>query len=328
MICFDSFDLVHMAPKISIIIPTYNRAQLLEEAITSVVNQTQKDFEIIVADGSSTDNTKEVVISFGKKIKYYNEKHTGLPASGRNIGLKNASGKYIAFLDSDDIWLPTKLENQMNYLKSNPHCGMVYSNTYVINEKGNSTGKLLLRNGHAKEGRIFLSLLKENFIPTHTVMMKREVFEKIGYFNNDPSIKGAEDYEYWLRASLDFDIGFINKPLALYRVHTGSASYENNSAAGPRQNVLRNLIKDEFLYENSVKDQICRFYFSMAVYEWRKSNISNAKKYIKKYISCNLEKFRLINVFLGLAMYFISNFKYNNFVQFIRIFEDIVLKLI
>ena len=317
-----------MPPEVSIIIPTYNRARLLARALTSVIDQTFQDFEIIVADGSSTDNTKEVALSFGQKVRYFNEEHTGSPASGRNLGLRNASGEYIAFLDSDDIWLPEKLKMQINYFKSNPEYGILYSNTAIIDENGKTTGKLLIGKGHADEGRIFKSLLRKNFIPTHTVIMKREVFERIGYFNEDPSIKGAEDYEYWLRASLQFDIGYMDMPLARYRIHTGGASSEDISAAGPRQNVLRHLLGEGYEFRSDITDQIHRLYFSTARYHWRLSNRLNAKKDIKKYISYHLAKYRLINAFLGSLMYFIIHFNYNNFAGLIKIFEDMLVKLV
>jgi len=127
--------------KVSVIIPTYNREQLLKRAIQSVLNQTFRDFEIIVVDDGSTDNTKEIIDSFtSDKIKYIYESNSGGAARPKNTGIKNAQGKYIAVLDSDDEWLPQKLEKQIELLEifQDPKLGAVGCDVFVF-ENGYKT---------------------------------------------------------------------------------------------------------------------------------------------------------------------------------------------
>lgn len=280
-----------MPPKVSVIIPTYNRAQLLPVAIGSVLNQTFQDFEIIVADGGSTDNTKEVVIGFGPKVKYFNEKHTGLPASGRNMGLRNASGDYIAFLDSDDRWLPEKLEKQVRYIQSHPRYSIVYSNVWTIDNSGKKK-HLFLKSKLLKEGNIFRDLIKINFVPILTVLMRKEVFQKIGFFREDPSV--LEDYEYWLRAALHFEFGFINEPLAMYRDHGEGISKKQNYGE-LKQNILSLFLESSQTpenYKNDIMDSFYESYLNSAVYFLRNYEIMYALKDLLKYTDYHLRRFQ------------------------------------
>jgi glycosyltransferase involved in cell wall biosynthesis len=211
-----------MEPLVSVIIPTYNRADYLKLALKSVLEQTYKNIEVIVVDDGSMDNTAEVVADFNDpRIKYFYQKNTGLPAATRNRGLREASGEYIAFLDSDDLWLPEKLEIQVDYLRNQPDYHLAYSNAWIIDETGARKG-LIMDLELFKEGKIFKDLVKYNFIPQLTVLMKRKVFDEIKFFNEDPALRAVEDYEYWLRVALRrYKIGFVKEPLAIYRAHSG-----------------------------------------------------------------------------------------------------------
>lgn len=118
---------------VSVIIPTYNRSDLIKETINSVLNQTHKNFELIIVDDGSTDNTKTVIESFkDNRIKYILQKHIGLPATGRNNGINIAKGDYIALLDSDDQWLPKKSEKQSEFMEKNPDILLIASNGYIF----------------------------------------------------------------------------------------------------------------------------------------------------------------------------------------------------
>ena len=122
-------------PKVSVIIPTYNREEFITETIKSVLNQTYKDFEIIVVDDGSTDNTKQKLEPFKSKIKLIEQKNSER-AVARNNGVKSSSGEYIAFLDSDDLWIKNKLENQVNFLDEKKDFILTYGQSFRINEHG------------------------------------------------------------------------------------------------------------------------------------------------------------------------------------------------
>lgn len=319
-----------MQPAVSVIIPTYNRANYLKKSIQSVVSQTIKDIEIIIINNYSTDNTLEVINSFNdQRIKTINFKNRGVIARSRNQGIVQSTGKYIAFLDDDDIWCQDKLELQIKYLEAHPEFGAVYSNAIIIDEKDNKKGFLIDR-GRAKEGQVFQNLLGGNFIAILTVLMRRELLESIGLFNEEPSLIAIEDYEYWMRISLKFEFGYIGKPLALYRIHNTSMS-KKNSVAVLRQKVLRMLLNDRDAserYHNKILRNIERLDFSASVYHWSVSDSKNAKICAKSYIFSNLKIVKLLNCIMGLLLYAIIHLNYEIFRNVVNSYERKIAKII
>ena len=208
---------------VSVIIPTYNRSDLIKETINSVLNQTHKNFELIMVDDGSTVNTKTVIESFkDNRIKYILQKHHGLPAVARNNGLKVAIGEYIAFLDSDDIWLPNKLEKQIESLKKNPEILLVSSNGFILSVK---IAWVILPLKFNK--RItFKELMKRLVILNSSVLLKRSVIDSIGLLDENPKLRGIEDYDYWLRILKfkDKSILLLKDALIKYRSHESSIS--------------------------------------------------------------------------------------------------------
>lgn len=181
---------------VSIIIPTYNRANCIRETITSVLNQTYQNFEIIIIDDGSIDNTKEIIQAFlDERIKYIYQEHNGLPASARNKGLKLAKGEYIAFLDSDDLWFPQKLKIQINFMKENPSILLVATNGLIFTLKPNM--KVLSLKNNIKIS--FKELLQNNIIINSSVMMRKNVIQIIGFLDESSVLRYGEDCDYWLR---------------------------------------------------------------------------------------------------------------------------------
>jgi glycosyltransferase involved in cell wall biosynthesis len=285
-----------MEPLVSVIIPTYNRADYLKLVLKSVLEQTYKNIEVIVADDGSTDNTAEVVADFNDpRIKYFYQRNTGLPAATRNLGLREVSGEYIAFLDSDDLWLPKKLEIQVEYLRNHPEYYLVYSNAWIIDETGARKG-LIANLELFKEGEIFNNLVKYNFIPQLTVLMKRKVFEEIGFFNEDPALRAVEDYEYWLRVALRHKIGFVKEPLAMYRAHSGGMSRAANLAHA-EQKILFSLLEDPSVpNKNEIMERVYELYYPSALYNWKNSAKLTAKEDFKKYLVWSIRNFKIKDI--------------------------------
>ena len=204
-------------PKISIIIPTYNRADMLVRAVESVLAQTYQDFEIIVVDDGSTDHTREALQQFGEQVRYLYQENSGLPAVARNAGIKIARGEYLAFLDSDDCWLPDKLQTQLAVLETHATVGLVCANAYQINRRGQRSGRLYHAPGLGKSGPVFLDLLEENFVITSTVMLRREALAMAGAFPETKKLRVGEDYTLWLRVALDWEVKYLAQPLTEYR---------------------------------------------------------------------------------------------------------------
>lgn len=202
-------------PKVSVIIPTYNRARYICRAVNSVLNQTITDHEIIIVDDGSTDNTKEVLAQYDNRIVYLPQSNKGISAS-RNRGISAARGKYIAFLDSDDWWAPEKLAEQVKVLDANPKVGIVYSRMPIVNEKGKKLGT----KPAGVSGKNFKELLEVwGDLPTSTVMTRRECLDRVGVF--DCTLPPVEDIDLWLRISQFYDLYEIEgKVLAYYFRHS------------------------------------------------------------------------------------------------------------
>ena len=201
--------------KVSVIIPVYNGERYISEAIDSVLNQTYKDLEIIVVNDGSTDNTVEILKEYDDKIRCKSQGNKG-QASAINEGIKMAKGKYIAYLDADDVCLPERFENQVKYLEEHPNVGLVYSDCYQIDENG-KIQRIIKSQPHDN-----FVLLQKNYVPRSAVMHKRECLDEVGLF--DERITGSDDWDMWIRISEKFEMGYIGKPLVKHRVHGGNIS--------------------------------------------------------------------------------------------------------
>jgi len=205
---------------VSIIIPTFNRFDLLGHALDSLLSQTLQDFEVIVVDDGSTDNTKQLAESYCQ-VRYVRLEHSGLPALVRNSGLRIAHGNYVAFLDSDDQWLPQKLERQVAILDKYPNVGLVCSNALILEDNKN-TGQLYLREGQGRSGWVLKELLKDNFVITSTAVVRRSMLEQVGVFEETTLLRALEDHDLWLRIAAVSEVYYIPEPLALYRNNPAS----------------------------------------------------------------------------------------------------------
>ena len=210
-------------PRVSIIIPTYNRAPLLKYALDSVMAQSFQDFEVILVDDASTDDTEQLVERYSREVRYVRlGKHFGLPSVARNAGLQIARGDYVAFLDSDDQWPPQKVERQVRILDRYPNVGLVCSNALVLEERQDKPNRLYLQGEYTRSGWVLKELLHDNFVITSTAVIRRSLLERVGIFSEDPLLRGVEDYDLWLRIAAASMIYYIPEPLAIYRDHTGS----------------------------------------------------------------------------------------------------------
>ena len=220
-----------MAPLVSVIIPTYNREKIITKAIDSVFAQTYEDFEIVVLDDGSQDNTRAVVEAYGPKVHYFYQDNKGI-AGARNAGMHQAAGDYIAFLDSDDYWLPRKLQRQMALFLDHPEYGMVACQCGSVQIDGAYREK----NRPGKSGWILYDLFNKNFIRTSSAVVKRACLEKVGGF--DETLREGEEYDYWLRIAAEFAIGFINEPLTVYVDNTDGMSTDSLTGRLHRLKVL------------------------------------------------------------------------------------------
>lgn len=264
-------------PKVSVIIPTYNRAALIARALDSVLAQTYKDFDIVVIDDGSVDNTHEVIKPYLARIKYVQQKNGGISVA-RNRGIQESTGQYIAFLDSDDYWAPEKLQLQVEILDRDAKVGIVYVRMPIVNEHGEVLG--MKPNGVS--GRNFQELLRVwGDLPTSSVMTRRECFDRLGMFDDD--LPPMEDIDMWIRIAHDYDLHEIEgKTLAYYwrhdhqitqdliKVYSGlvkvHAKILRTFKDIPRDLILRKLVKNQYT--------LSRVYFSKKKFPEAFANVS------------------------------------------------------
>lgn len=209
-------------PRISVVIPTYNRQELLIEAIGSVLAQTYQDFEIIVVDDGSTDNTEEKIQPYLSRVRYIKQRNQGV-AAARNAGIRHAKGEYLCFLDSDDIWLPEKLSTQIAFADKHPQYGLIATEIQGIDDSKKKVGtnkaaKYTIRNGNVADDLLF-----GNWIQTSTVMVPSRCLEAVGCFDEDVGQFG-EDWLMWMRIAVRYPVYFLPEALILYRYHSESLS--------------------------------------------------------------------------------------------------------
>ena len=205
--------------RISVIIPTYNRANFIVKAIESIMNQTVKVNEIIVIDDGSTDNTQELLKDYNIIYKY--QKNSGV-SKARNLGIKLSKNEWITFLDSDDIWEKTKIEEQINFHKNNKD--ILFSHT---DELWKFNGKIIKQNKHQQKpfGDCFNDNISLCKIGASTVFIHKSIFDNVGIF--DEELIACEDYDLWLRILIKYQLGLVNKKL-IEKIagHKGQLSFE------------------------------------------------------------------------------------------------------
>jgi glycosyltransferase involved in cell wall biosynthesis len=221
----------HIDMRVSVVIPAYNAARFLPEAVESVRKQTTPVHEIIVVDDGSTDETEQVVQSLGGDIVYIRQANAGVSAA-RNRGISEATGEVIAFLDADDLWLPRKVENQTRVFLSNPEVALVATDRAEIDAQGG----LLLDSLFKKQGlheffselrgspipQALSRLVQVNFIPTSSVMVRKSVLAQVGVF--DTAIRYGEDLELWARIASQYALAVLPEVLIRYRQHGNNAT--------------------------------------------------------------------------------------------------------
>lgn len=241
-------------PIVSVIIPTYNRANLLSRAIKSALSQTFQDFELIIVDDGSTDNTKEVVEKFKKKdnrVKYIWQENSGGPASPKNKGIKASKGEYIAFLDDDDEWFPEKIEKQLEIFENSKdkNIGIVACNALDVFEDSKTIKEYKIK--ETKEEKYLPMILNGCLIhSSSSVVVKKNIFKKVGYF--DKKLKTADDYDMWIKILSKYNFDFYPHPLFKYYIHGKNISFNESISLKKEQKCII-LKKHKDLYDKYPK---------------------------------------------------------------------------
>ena len=213
----------HNAPRVSVVIPTYNRARFIGEAIDSVLAQTFTDYEIIVVDDGSTDKTLEALHPYRDRIRYVVKNNQG-PAGARNRGVQESRGALVAFLDSDDLWLPEKLALQTARLDRRPELAMVFTEVMWV-ERDGSLRPSRFRRYRPRDGFVLRETIHHPCIATQSILIKREAFDAVRF---DESLLTGEGLDFNIRLALRFPIGLVDRPLVKIRKHDANLDLEWN----------------------------------------------------------------------------------------------------
>ena len=247
--------------KISVIIPTYNRKKTLARAIQSVINQSFSPFEILIIDDGSNDGTEEWVKENFRNIKYIYQNNHGV-SSARNIGIENAYGDWVAFLDSDDEWLPNKLYEQVKAIDSNPEVKFFHTNEIWIR---NGVRVNQMKKHKKYGGYIFEKCLDICRISPSSVLIQKEVFDNIGVF--DESLRVCEDYDLWLRITSKYPVVFLDVPLIYkYGGHADQLSKVNDGIESYRIQSLEKIIKSGYLSDEQKVKAVNALVNKMKIY--------------------------------------------------------------
>lgn len=226
-----------MQPLVTVIIPTYNRGDLLRAALTSVMAQTFRQFTVLVVDDGSSEDLRPVIGSFGQAVHHLRVEHGGA-ARARNAGIEAAESDLVAFLDSDDLWLPEHLARTVPILQQQPRVGLVYHDMVTIDEVGRPVPSR--RSRPCPSGRVTADLFAYDFIPTPSVVCRRDLLRQAGCF--DPVMVPSEDYDLWLKISLLCEFAGLPEPLMQRRQHGGNISRQHKA----RNEVVRAILKERF----------------------------------------------------------------------------------
>jgi len=219
--------------------PVYNGSPFLRQSLDSILAQTYADFEVIVVDDGSTDNTPEILASYGPRIRAF-RKPNGGGASAINFGIGQAHGDWIAWLSADDLWEPTNLERQAATIAEDPFIGLLYTDFATIDAEGNVISRVHLPPPPTRPARV-VALMRRCFINGCASLIHRDVFAHVGLF--DEADRLTYDYDMWLRIIPNFEIRYLPEVLAYYRVHPGQLSRREEILDRARRRVRSRAIR-------------------------------------------------------------------------------------
>ena len=276
---------------VSIIMPAYNAEKYLADSIRSVLAQTYSNWQLIVVDDGSTDRTANIVREFADhdgRVRYIFQEN-GRLGKARNTGIANAVGSLIAFLDSDDLWIPNKLQMQLQALAENS-ADIVFSNAYVFTDENpdNETETLQSSAGRLCGPVFFDSLIRQNQIPVLTVLLRKTTLDTVGLFEEAKPYHGCEDVDLWLRlAKAGFVFYGMPEALARYRRHANAMTAHASNVFKPMLLVIRRHIDDSNLSELEKRKRITGLYRELIAALVDEGKISEAKQFVHELYSWN-----------------------------------------
>ena len=278
------------SPAISVIITTFNRANFLPETIDSILAQSFQNFELIVVDDGSTDNTREAVRRYGSRVQYIYQPNRG-PAAARNFGVQHAKGPWIAFQDSDDLSLPDHLESLYIYAQNFSACGMVFGNgAYLDGPEHNRKTIIPSKKSRRLEERGvgLADLFEKSIVRLQASMISKTAYESVG--GMDESLRICHDLDLFFRLFMRYSVGYLNRVVFLYRKHEGNITRDDELRLTENIKVIEKLLHDyprarDLLGSNSVARRLGYRYYRLAKGRWRRNDHKAAFEALEKAIA-------------------------------------------
>jgi glycosyltransferase involved in cell wall biosynthesis len=280
-------------PLVSVIINCLNGEQYLREAMDSVYAQTFQDWEIVFWDNASTDGSADMAKSYGERVRYFKSDMTSSLGRARNLAISHTRGDYVALLDCDDLWLPKKLEKQLQLLEKDTNLAMVYSNSRFFNSRGDLFEHF--SQAKPKRGMVFPYLLESNFICSGTMVFRRESLETLDYIF-DEELTMVMDYDLTLRLAYRYPMDYVDESLSKWRRHGGSESNRKRFLI-PRENrlMLEKLVNAypdiATKHGASVTVLLNNVDYQLGLEKWEQGEVHEARRMLK---ACNLKRKSLI----------------------------------
>lgn len=276
------------APVVSILTPVYKGKNFITHAIESALGQTYQHIELVIVNDGSPDNSAEVIRPFlaDPRVKYIEQANAGV-ATARNTALAHATGDYVGFLDQDDEWMPDKLSLQVNFLESHPDIALVHGRQVCIDDTGPILDSDFIHI-EAVSGHCFPLLFEKNRIAVLTVLARRSAIAEAGGFN--PQASRADDYELWLRIAFRHLIGFIDRPVARYRVHGDNASHDTFRMTVADLTVIESVLGElpgvrDAISDNAIRARLYNLHWQIGNWHmWKHQDFKQAREHFRKAI--------------------------------------------
>jgi len=277
-------------PPVSVVIATYNRAHFLPETIESVLGQRFRDFELIVVDDGSTDDTRQVIESYGSRVKYYYQENGG-PSAARNLGVRNARGAWIAIQDSDDLATPDYLATLYGYAREHSDCGMVFANGAYLGGPEHSRDTIIPRDKSqrlAKDGVRLADLFEKSIVRLQAALISRSCYDAVG--GHDESLRICMDLDLSFRLFMAYPVSYIDRVVFLYRKHEGNSGRNEELRLSENIRVIEKLVATcpharDLLGRCAVDRRTAYRYYRLAKGRWKRKQFNAARQAIGEAIS-------------------------------------------
>lgn len=284
-------------PTVSVVIPAYNRARFITTAIDSVLDQTYRDFEIIVVDDGSTDQTQEKLESYGDRIINHSYTPNRGVSYARNRGIELAQGKYIAFLDSDDYWLPEKLQKQTEFFRNNPEYSIVATQCLVnVIDDDLNTIKYIEKD-ELHHQLTYAKIFLRPFIMPSSILMEKECFNVVGDFDENRRV--LEDIDLYLRLAQKYKIGFINEPLTVFTRGHEKERRESLSVRLNRLEVSEKNYNPDLIPKRLYKKRISSLHAHIGKHYVRQGEIQKGRDSLAKALAADWRNLRAMKHYLS-----------------------------